>query len=361
MSPLFDQHKDRQDWLNKFVTLDQLLQGNDQQFVEGAYQALLGRGADIGGLDTYTSLLLDGKSRVELLIELRRSAEGKAHAAYVVGLDVATSLVELLAHQDDAFLSCTFQTLLARPIDASALKGYGGQLRKGVARLDLLAEIRLSSESKSKDSLAHEIARIAQGSEDAQRVKPEAGLDVNPDTVGDNIPESPTSAAQLMQRGGAQFIHGVHQILFARAAHKFELHDYLTRLQSGVSRLDVVRAVIQSEERHARCAMLAQLDAAIKDLQLQQQPLLGRAARERGEKLDRLVEKQKLQMMQTQLAAMNQQMKRHIEILNKKTANSVTTYQGKKRVLKPEQLSPLARDIYFQLKSGLGASEEDGS
>lgn len=353
-------HKDHETGLNNFFTLDQLLRGNDQQFVEHAYLALLGRGADTGGLDTYTSLLLDGKSRVELLIELGRSAEGKAHAAYVVGLEAATSLAELLAHQDAAFLSATFQTFLARPIDTNALMGYGGQLRKGVARLDLLTEIRQSGESKSKDNLVHEIENIAQVGEGVQLVELDAGSDVNPDIAGDNAAEPPTSATQLMGLGSTQFIHGVHQILLARVARKGELHDYRTRMQSGVSRIDIIRAVIQSEERQTRRSMLVQLDATIKDLQLQQQPLLGRAARERGERLDRLVEKQKLQMMQTQLAAMNQQMQREIANLNKKIANSTVIHPEKKRALHPDQLSPLARDIYFQLRAGFETHEEDG-
>jgi Domain of unknown function (DUF4214) len=145
--PLLSKHQNEQNdcqtWRNKFFTLDELLLGSDEHFVSIAYQALLGRRADTSGLNTYTSLLLDGKSRVELLVELRRSGEGKAHAAYIAGLDAAMSLVELLAYQDAAFLSCAFQTLLCRPVDTDAFVGYGGQLRKGVARLGLLEEMLL--------------------------------------------------------------------------------------------------------------------------------------------------------------------------------------------------------------------------
>jgi Domain of unknown function (DUF4214) len=354
---------DRQTLQNKFFTLDELLLGNDEQFVSTAYQALLGRRVDIGGLNTYTSLLLDGKSRVELLVELRRSGEGKAHAADVAGLNAATSLVDLLALQDAAFLSCAFQTLLCRPVDADAFIGYGGQLRKGMARLDILEEIRNSDECKSKDAFVREIERIACNHESAQNSKPREDVDVHMDIASVNIPAVPASTDQLMSLAGAQFIHGLHQILLARTADDEELESYVNRMCSGASRSDVMRAITQSEERNSRRTMLRQLDFAIKNFQSQQQPLFGRAARSRCEKLDQLVTTRKLQMVEYQVTTMNHQFKRQLTMIEKlldtESAETLTAQSGKKRVVKIDQLSPFARDIYFQIKAGLEEREED--
>lgn len=359
MSPLYDQLNDGQVWLNNFFTLSGLLQGNDQQFVTDAYQALLGRRVDSGGLNTYTSLLLDGKSRVELLVEMRRSAEGKAHAAYVLGLDATTSLVELLAHQDKAFISCAFQTLLCRPVDANAFAGYGKELSNGVTCLHLLSEVRKSDEFKSRNAIALEIEQIAQPGQAVAAANNDADMRAG---IDDNaIPALPTSAAQLLNFGDRQFIHGVHLLLLARIAHDDELENYLSRLKSGTTKVEITHAIGQSKERHARRIMLHQLNATLEDLQLQQQPFLGRAARLRREKLDRLVETQRIKMMEYQLAAMSLQVKRQLETLSKQTASADQNRLENKRVLRLNQLSPLARDIYFQIKTGLEEREENGA
>ena len=121
-----------------------------------------------------------------------------------------------------------------------------------------------------------------------------------------------------------------------------------------------MHAIGQSEERQARRKMLGQLDSAVEDLQLQRQTFFGRAARLRGEKLERLVETQRIKMMEYQLAAMSQQLKRRIETVSKQTANTDESRSENKRVLKLNQLSPLARDIYFQIKTGLEEHEENG-
>jgi Domain of unknown function (DUF4214) len=364
MSPFSKQLNEqyyRQPPLSNFFTLAELLQGNDQQFVSNAYQALLGRGADSDGLNTYTSLLLGGKSRVELLVELRRSGEGKAHAACVAGLDAATSLVELLAHQNDAFVSCAFQTLLGRPVDANAFVGYGKELANGIARLYLLREIRKSGEFSSRNAIALEIEQVAQHPHGVPPSLVNDDADVRIDIDDNSMPGPPASATQLLKLAGRQFIHGLHLLLLARIANDDELENHLSRIKSGTSKTEIVQAISQSEERRARRAMLSQLDSAVEDLQLQQQPFFGRAARLRSERLDRLVETQRINMMEYQLAAISQRFKHQLEALSKQTVNSAEeSGSEKKRVLKLNQLSPFARDIYFQIKTGLEEHEEHG-
>jgi hypothetical protein len=46
------------------------------------------------------SLLSEGMSRIGVLQQLRRSAEGQAHGAYIRGVDTAKTVEELLAHED---------------------------------------------------------------------------------------------------------------------------------------------------------------------------------------------------------------------------------------------------------------------
>jgi hypothetical protein len=353
-----DQHDLKR--LNKFYTLGELLQGNDREFVSAAYQALLGRKADDDGLATYTSLLLDGKSRVEVLIALRCSKEGKTYAADVAGLDAATSFVELLAHSDNTFICCTFQTLLLRPIDTNACLSYGQQLRNSVPRLLLLSDIRNSVECKSKDAVALEMEGIAKLDQSAFTSKFRSSAAISSDSTDESVPAPPVSPVKLMNWGDRHFIHGLYQILLAREADAVELKKHETRLKSGASRLDIIRTVIESDERHLRRTMLHQLGSAISDLQLLRQPILGRAARLRSEQLDRDVEKKRVQMLEYQLLVMKQQFKHQLEAVSKQSVNVDENGAEKKRVLKLNQLSPLARDIYFQIKTGLEEHEEHG-
>jgi len=361
MSPSSEQQNDDQTFRRKFFTLAELLQGNDQQFVSDAYLALLGRAADEGGLGSYTDLLLDGKSRVEVLVDLQRSAEGKANRVDVVGLAPATSLAELLAYDDAAFISCAFQTFLCRPVDGAAYIGYGGQLHRGMLRLDLLSEIRDSDEFKSKNALAHEIERISEGGQGAQIFAANDGAAERPGDEEEPILAPPVLVSELANLSDTQFVHSVYQILLARIADDGELEEYQARIRSGISRINIMRAIKQLDERQSRRTMLLDLNTAIEDSTLKRQQILGRAARSRCEKLDREIDKQKIKMMQKQLAETTLRLKDQIEKLKKDAVKFAASRSGKQRALEFNQLSPLAQGIYFQIKNGLEEREENAS
>ncbi len=360
MSPSSELQNDHQTPRRKLFTLAELLHGNDQQFVSDAYLALLGRTADEGGLSSYTDLLLDGKSRVEVLVYLHRSAEGKANRVDIVGLAPTALLTELLAYDDATFMSCAFQTLLCRPVDGAAYIGYGGQLRRGMLRLDLLREMRDSDEFQSKNALAHEIRRVSEGGQGAQIFTANgtvAGLSGKAD---ETILAPPASASGLANLNDVQFIHSAYQILLARIAEDDELADYHARIRSGISRINIMRAINQLEETRFRRVMLRELNTAIEDSTLKLQPLLGRAARSRCEELDRQIDKQKIMMLQKQLTETTHRFKGQIEALKIATVQAARSRSGKKRVLEINQLSPLAQDIYFQIKDGLEKRGEEG-
>ncbi len=72
------------------LSIDDLIRRHDdQQFVQVAYQALLGRQADADGLQTYVTLLRQGMSKSDILCALAVSEEGRAQetARKPAGLD----------------------------------------------------------------------------------------------------------------------------------------------------------------------------------------------------------------------------------------------------------------------------------
>jgi hypothetical protein len=356
MSSLFSQQNSSSS-MSHYYALGDLLVGDDDQFVRSAYLAVLGRGVDSSGLDTYTSLLAGGKSRVEVLIELCRSLEGEAHGAVIAGLGAATSLEELLAHQDHGFVSCAYQTLLVRPVDAEALVRCVAELGRGAARLQLLREILDSGEFKSRAAMALEVERMGKRGEvnGAQSNMPADVVD-----SGDP-PGLPGSVVELMARSDSHFVHGLYQLFLGRIADAQGLENYRERMRAGLPRRAVVRGISGSDERKSRLAMLRRIDMAIRDFHAQDRPLLGWVAALRCQRLDQMVAKRQLIALDHQLIAMQkdfQQQLARAESKMGKSGNATGMQVERKRVIKLNDLSPLARDIYFQLKNGLDERDQ---
>lgn len=62
---------------------------------------------------------------------------------------VASTLEELLAHHDQQFVRCAYQTLLGRAPDSEGFGYYLGRLRTGISKIRLLKQIRFSVEGKA--------------------------------------------------------------------------------------------------------------------------------------------------------------------------------------------------------------------
>jgi hypothetical protein len=75
--------------VTKVSSLNELLAYHDQQFIGSAFLTLLGREPDPEGMGYYLDRLRTGISKVQILMQLRLSSEGKTYAAKVEGLDQA--------------------------------------------------------------------------------------------------------------------------------------------------------------------------------------------------------------------------------------------------------------------------------
>ncbi len=345
-----------------FFTLGQLLEGDDKEFVGNAYWAMLGRSADNDGLDIYTALLSEGMSRIDVLQQLRRSEEGQAHGAYIRGVDAAKTIEELLAHEDYAFVCCAYQTLFIRPVDQGALKHYVAALLDGLDRLQVLNELRQSEEFKSRFAMARELDQFAQtgNGEKFSGATSNSSDEENAETV----PDLPASMAGLMARNNRDFIYGLYQIMLGRNADQSGLQNYLQRMASGISRQEVVRGFSSSDECKARAAFFHRIDSINEDTKARQHPLLGAAAVLRLQRLEQAVAKQRIQTIENQIVQMSRSFRTQLSRVQSAPAvqaeRVVAMQPEKKRALKLNQLGPLARDIYFQIKNGLVERSEGG-
>ena len=63
---------------------------------------------------------------------------------------VASTLDELLSYHDENFIHVAYHTLLGRAPDSEGLHYYLVRVRAGISRVEILSQIRLSKEGKSK-------------------------------------------------------------------------------------------------------------------------------------------------------------------------------------------------------------------
>ena len=63
----------------------------------------------------------------------------------------STTLDELLSYHDERFIYNAYHTLLGRAPDAEGLSYYLARLRSGIGKVEILAQIRLSTEGKSRE------------------------------------------------------------------------------------------------------------------------------------------------------------------------------------------------------------------
>jgi Domain of unknown function (DUF4214) len=349
-----------------FFTLGELLEGDDNEFVGNAYWAMLGRAADYDGLGIYKVRLSEGMSRIDMLHQLRRSPEGQAHGAHIRGLDAAKTVEELLANDDCAFVCCAYQTLLIRPVDHGALKHYIAALRDGLDRLQVLNELRRSEEFQSRSVIARDLEQFAKsGDGEIVAVSARAASVDRVEEGAETLPNLPASMEDLMARNNREFVYGLYQIMFGRTADSVGLQNYLQRMASGISRKEVVRGFSTSDERKARIAFFHRLDSVNRDAKARRRPLLGTVAAVRLQQLEQAVATKRIHAMENQIAQMSRSLR--VQMQSAQHAPQVHTVQvertvvlppERKRTLKLNQLSPLARDIYFQLKNGLAKHSE---
>ena len=68
---------------------------NGEAFVTLAYVTLLGRMPDPAGMSHFSTRLLDGHDKYDVLLQLRKSREGRSRLVPIAGLDEVMSLYRL--------------------------------------------------------------------------------------------------------------------------------------------------------------------------------------------------------------------------------------------------------------------------
>jgi hypothetical protein len=142
------------------LTLSELLEPEGAEFVDRAFRGILGRRPDPEAEKAYLRQLEAGVSKRQVIVEIRRSDEGRKRGVSISGFEdlaymlvqPASTIEELLSQNGIAFLSCAYQTILGRMPDSKGFQFYASRLRSGLSKYEVIAELKCSAEGKGRDS-----------------------------------------------------------------------------------------------------------------------------------------------------------------------------------------------------------------
>lgn len=140
------------------VSVSALLSADGAAFVDRVFRLILGRAPEAAAVEFYTRELANGKPKLQMILEVRTSEEGRRRGVFVHGFDELNMLlvdpaetVEALVSKDGVeFIVCAYRTVLGRPPDETGLRFYEERLNKGVSKHEIIAELRRSDEGKSR-------------------------------------------------------------------------------------------------------------------------------------------------------------------------------------------------------------------
>jgi hypothetical protein len=132
--------------------VEQLLAEDDARFLAGAYQLLLRREADDGGMAFYQGILERGAARADVLLSLCMSQEAVSAGRRPAELEqyLGEHLGRVLSLDGRRFVDQAFVTVLLRNADEMGLLHFSQQVEQGRAKLDILVELARSDEGRAR-------------------------------------------------------------------------------------------------------------------------------------------------------------------------------------------------------------------
>ncbi|WP_175031157.1 FkbM family methyltransferase [Burkholderia lata] len=171
--------------LNSEGGLEYLLSLDGDDFIRAAYLKVLNRAVDPTGLNYYRQRLFIGISRREILGQLAHSSEGRSTGEWrsrlrhsysvlrrrsVTPFRWATEIIsafkkyhlhEITRRDGDQFIMEAFRAVLGRSPDKAGFEHYRIQLLSGRDKVSILADMRMSKESKAVGNRVAGLTAIA--------------------------------------------------------------------------------------------------------------------------------------------------------------------------------------------------------
>lgn len=159
---------------------------------------------------------------------------------------------ELLGLDEPSFVENAYLAALGRAPDPKGMRSYLQRLSGGVPKLQVLAELRGSSEGKAfsaRSASAPEAAKPRSVPAPATRARtgPRRGIDLQ----------------QLLNCDSPEFIDLAYRVTLLREADESGRRNCAWLLASGISRIEILRQLLESEEGRSRKVPLPEIREAI--------------------------------------------------------------------------------------------------
>jgi glycosyltransferase involved in cell wall biosynthesis len=192
----------------------------------------------------------------------------------------AATLDELMSWNDESFIRGTYYTVLQRAPDAEGLSFYHARVQAGVSKLQILGEI-VDSPEGAANAVAIPGLREIITLHKLSRVPLFGHLLVGSffQSLTDSqwsLGGSTSDFNALLQFDDQRFVQSVYLMVLQRSPDPDGLDFYLNRLRSGVSKIQILGEVIDSQEAVSRAVKVLGWRAVVKLHKLSQLPLIGR-------------------------------------------------------------------------------------
>jgi hypothetical protein len=202
-----------------------ILEQSAPAFLAATYHAFLGRQPDSAGKEAYLTSLAEGKSKVQVLLEIAFSSEARStRQALNTGngqVVLADNLADILSFDAEDFLWSAYQSLLGRDPDAAGLAAYTEKLEGGAPKISIFLNI-----AQSEEGCMHR------------------GLLKNSDQL---IPFA-ASMSELMDYNGEKFVRAAYIGLLGREPDSEGLANYLRVCERPRGKQRVLEQLARSDE-----------------------------------------------------------------------------------------------------------------
>jgi glycosyltransferase involved in cell wall biosynthesis len=220
------------------------------------------------------------------------------------------SIAELLLSHDEAFVHSLFRAFCKREADKDALKVYVGQMRRGVSKLRVFAQVAGSLEARRHVAAMPRLAQLLSRGTGFRASRSGGLLDI---MTGRRIAAELDVCAALLRVPEDQFIDMAYQAILNRKPDRDGRNHYLNRLQLGHPRILILEQLRRSAEGRQAATDVPGLDVAITRFRLARLPVVGPLFRSLlGQEGDSAAER-RLRIMERQLSEVGQQVKDSFE------------------------------------------------
>jgi GT2 family glycosyltransferase len=198
----------------------------------------------------------------------------------------ASTLDELMSWNAEDFIHSAYYTVVQRAPDAEGLSFYHARLQGGVSKLQVLVEIVDSpegAENAVKMPGLREIVTLHKLSRVPLFGRLLVGSFFQPLIDSKWSPNRSTSDFNgLLKFDDRRFVQSVYRMVLQRIPDPEGLDFYLSRLRNGVSKIQILAEIIDSQEAVSKAAAILGWRAVVKLHKLSQLPLIGRLLNNRA-------------------------------------------------------------------------------